>query len=93
MSPVEWRIFSQLFFGLRQIADDKSASNFPKFFIFLKAAVFLQPFRHYATCGWRDIDAYPLALQILRSDQGGAAATKRIKNNIVLVAACFNDSL
>src|SRR6266566_7183758 len=60
----KWRIFSQFFFRLRQVAHNESASNLPKLFIFFQSAILLQALRHHPPCGRRNVDPDPLALKL-----------------------------
>ena len=44
-------------------------------------------------CKVGDVDAYPLAFELLRCVNGGAATAKRVKNNVALITRHTEDPL
>jgi hypothetical protein len=48
---------------------------------------------HDAAGGGRDVDADPLAVEVLRGDQGGTATAKGVEDDVVGVAARTDDAL
>src|ERR1017187_7575125 len=77
----------------RQVADDETASGFPERLAFRQTANIAQALGHDAAGGGRNINANPLAFQILRRDEFRAATAKGIQHDVVLVAACLKNPL
>ena len=85
---------AQLFDGPWQIANDEGIGlmGFPAWIGFLHVADIAQPLGHHTAGGGRDVDADPLTAKILRCDQCGAAAAEGVEDDVVLMAAGFDDA-
>ena len=79
-------IVAELLLGPGQVADDEAVSVQPIVLVLAQLAHIAQPLGHHPAGGGRDVDADPLATEILGGDQGGAAAAKGIENDVVRVA-------
>lgn len=85
---------AELFFAPRQVTDDEAATDGPKAFVLAQPAdsLVFQALGHDAAGGGGNINANPLPFQFLRRDQRRAATAEGIKDNVVFVAAGFDDA-
>jgi hypothetical protein len=56
------------------------------------AAHIAQALGHHAAGGGGDVDPDPLALELLRGDERGAAAAEGVEDDVVFVGADFEDA-
>ena len=84
-SNSKWRHLSELGFRPRQIAHDEALAVSPVDFVFAQFADIAQALGHDAAGGGRDVDADPLAVEVLRGDEGRAAAAEGVEDDVVFV--------
>jgi len=75
---LERRNLAEFFFGPRQVADDEPAARASQVFILAEFAHIAQPLGHHTAGGGRDVDADPLAIEVLRRNERRPATAESI---------------
>lgn len=85
--------FAELFFGIGKLAHDEAAIELPESLVLLELANVAEALGHDAASGGGNVDADPLAVEVLGGDKSGAAAAEGVEDDVVGVAAGFNDAV
>jgi hypothetical protein len=75
-----------------QVADDEALACEPHLLVFWEPAHVPKAFGHHPAGGGRDVDPDPLAAEVLRRDEGRAAAAEGVEDGVIRVAAGVDDA-